>query len=315
MIKNGDLGCFYWEPESMGGYDMGAWDQATSRPTVMMDAFLGVQHTEVSWLMRAQLLKPLRNQSVESEQLYIKAYVKHVRDRISKVDFYVDGNVAGTLNESPFEMYVDELEPGVHSAWVKATDTSDYTQASDTVEFFMGESCLLDNGVSSDQSQKGGSVGWKVNVNAPGKYRLLFRYTGENVHGAELWLNSENIKRTFFLAKANAYVTEDIEIGEAGEKEIKLVATGSKGLPNIEWLRVFPLDGQAVPSNPDATGVSASMSGGDDEVDVFSLSGVWLKRVPQSQLGISVGDKASAVVASPNCVGGTPYIVRKHRLK
>ena len=51
MIKNGDLGCFYWEPESMGGYDMGAWDEATRQPTVMMDAFLGVKHTTVSWLM------------------------------------------------------------------------------------------------------------------------------------------------------------------------------------------------------------------------------------------------------------------------
>ena len=46
MIKNGDLGCFYWEPESLWGYDMGAWDSKTKKPTVMMDAFLGIRYDE-----------------------------------------------------------------------------------------------------------------------------------------------------------------------------------------------------------------------------------------------------------------------------
>ena len=45
LIKNGDLGCFYWEPECLGGYDMGAWDSETLKPTVMMDAFLGIKHS------------------------------------------------------------------------------------------------------------------------------------------------------------------------------------------------------------------------------------------------------------------------------
>lgn len=46
MIKNRDLGCFYWEPESLWGYDMGAWDSKTKKPTVMMDAFLGIRYDE-----------------------------------------------------------------------------------------------------------------------------------------------------------------------------------------------------------------------------------------------------------------------------
>ena len=46
MIKNGDLGYFYWEPESLWGYDMGAWDSQTFNPTVMMDAFLGIKYEE-----------------------------------------------------------------------------------------------------------------------------------------------------------------------------------------------------------------------------------------------------------------------------
>ena len=47
LIKNGNPGCFYWEPESLAGYDLGAWDHNTKRPTAAMDAFLGIKHTEV----------------------------------------------------------------------------------------------------------------------------------------------------------------------------------------------------------------------------------------------------------------------------
>ena len=44
MIKNGDLGCFYWEPESLYGYELGAWDTKTLKQNVMMDAFLGLRY-------------------------------------------------------------------------------------------------------------------------------------------------------------------------------------------------------------------------------------------------------------------------------
>jgi arabinogalactan endo-1,4-beta-galactosidase len=45
----GGLGVFYWEPESYSwmGYNLGAWDPLTKRPTVAMDAFLGVYATHV----------------------------------------------------------------------------------------------------------------------------------------------------------------------------------------------------------------------------------------------------------------------------
>ncbi len=45
----GGLGVFYWEPESYSwmGYNLGAWDPVTKRPTVAMDAFLGIYATSV----------------------------------------------------------------------------------------------------------------------------------------------------------------------------------------------------------------------------------------------------------------------------
>ena len=40
----GGLGVFYWEPESYNwrGYQLGAWDPITKKPTVALDAFLGI---------------------------------------------------------------------------------------------------------------------------------------------------------------------------------------------------------------------------------------------------------------------------------
>ncbi|GKQ36239.1 hypothetical protein ALMP_27820 [Streptomyces sp. A012304] len=42
LKANGGQGIFYWEPECMSpftGYNMGAWDSATKRPTAIMDGF------------------------------------------------------------------------------------------------------------------------------------------------------------------------------------------------------------------------------------------------------------------------------------
>ncbi|MFE7764122.1 glycosyl hydrolase 53 family protein [Streptomyces sp. NPDC057438] len=42
LKANGGQGIFYWEPECMSpftGYDMGAWDSATKRPSVIMNGF------------------------------------------------------------------------------------------------------------------------------------------------------------------------------------------------------------------------------------------------------------------------------------
>ena len=226
MIKNGDLGCFYWEPESMGGYDMGAWDEATRKPTVMMDAFLGVKHTEVSWLMKAQMTTPTQEQDI-ADGLTLKADVKHVRNRAQKVDFYLDKQLAGTVTESPYELPVESVEPGQHTAWVKVTDSDKNTQLSDTVTFFTGESAQMDDPIVTDGTQKGGTARWGMTVKAPGKYRLLFKYTAPNLCGAEARISGDSIGRLYFMKSADTYLKRDIEISESGNTELSLTATSS----------------------------------------------------------------------------------------
>lgn len=325
MIKNGDLGCFYWEPESMGGYDMGAWDEATRKPTVMMDAFLGVKHTTVPWMMKAKMTAPTGEQTIESGDLKLQARVQHQRkNRIQSLEFHIDKKTVGTVSDGfpvgttiatiPFA--VNDAPIGVHTAWTKATDTSKNTQTTDTVTFFVGQSALFDGGIVENREQRGGNVSWNFTTEDTGIYRLAFKYSTPTVRGIEIRLDGDSIGRIYFLKKTDAYQTIDLKIAEPGLHELRLTATGTTGLPDISALRIFPLDGQAVPLPADMTGIISLPNSDDGEiVDVYSLSGVFIRSSPQSQLRFPLGERSSAVVVLQNSVGGTPYIVRKHRLK
>ena len=325
MIKNGDLGCFYWEPESMGGYDMGAWDEATRKPTVMMDAFLGVKHTEVAWLMKTTIQSPKAEESIAPGDIELQARVQHQRKgRIQSVEFYFDKKKTGVYKvdtpssvgnyiTTPFT--VADVQIGVHTAWAKATDTSKNTQGSDTVTFFVGESVLFDKGITENENGKGGTMRWGINFNEAGKYRLTFKYSSPTLRGTEIWIDGDSIARTYFQKNTDAYQAFDIELPQSGNHVLQLTATGTNGLPDIASLRIFPLDGQVLPSEGDLTDVAAVRNDGCSTLEVYSLSGRLLYHTTESRLGLSLGERSSAVVVLPNCVGGTPYIVRKQRLK
>lgn len=46
LINAGASGLYYWEPELADDYDMGAWNPLSRKPSLTMDAFLGVRHKE-----------------------------------------------------------------------------------------------------------------------------------------------------------------------------------------------------------------------------------------------------------------------------
>jgi len=326
MIKNGDMGCFYWEPESMGGYDMGAWDESSRKPTVMMDAFLGIKHTEVSWLMKASMAVPTQEQSVDVGDLELQARIQHQRKgRIQSVDFYFDNkkigthkvedlSAIGTTISIPFA--VADATIGVHTAWAKAADTSKNTQTTDTVTFYVGQSTLFDGGAVENGEQKGGTARWDITFASVGKYRLSFKYSSTSFRGVKVELDGDSITKGFFQKYDDSRLTIDIDVKEAGSRVLQLTATSATGLPEISSLRIFPLEGQAVPSSVDMSGIDyIHHNSGDEMVGMYSLSGMFIRSMPQSQLGFSLGLRSSAVVVLPNCVGGTPYIVRKQRLK
>ena len=46
LMDAGASGLYYWEPELTDDYDLGAWNPRTRRPTIVLDAFRGLRHTD-----------------------------------------------------------------------------------------------------------------------------------------------------------------------------------------------------------------------------------------------------------------------------
>lgn len=317
LIKDGDPGTFYWEPESMAGYDLGAWDQNTKKPTEAMDAFLGLKHTEVTWVMKANMSAPGNKQTVDdADEVTLRANVEHVQGKNVNVEFYLDKKLAGTVMGQPYELTVNHLEVGVHTLWARAVDADKHTEMTDTILFYVGKSCELEQGVLVNPEEKGGSETWNVQFHEGGKYLLSFDYDVERIKGADLRVNGDSLGRLYFYNIPNNVMKKEIVIPTAGDYELKMIATSIYGLPTVNVLRIFPLEQQPVPEQRETNGVFlAKYNDGDGQVDVYSLTGQWLYRCDVRQVGISLGNRESAVVMFPNCVGGTPNIVRKHRLK
>ncbi len=317
MIKNDDLGCFYWEPESMGGYDMGAWDESTRKPTEMMDAFLGIKHTEVSWLMYAKMLSPTKEQTFSTGDIEMKTRVLHQRaGRIRSVEFHMDNKNLGTVKvENPetvgrldtLACNISNVETGVHTAWAKAVDNGNNTETTDTMTFFVGESSLFDKGLTDDNV----IVRWGIDFSESGKYRMVFKYSCASFVGTQITLDDTDVSSPFFTKITDGYKAIDMEAAEAGKHTLQMKALYSSKLPDIASLRIFPLDGQTVPKQTDITGITSTHFVSDEAVSVYSLSGVLLYNTTLSALGITLGDKTSAVVVLPDSSDGMPRIVRK----
>ena len=302
LIQNGDPGCFYWEPESMAGYDLGAWDQNTKRPTEAMDAYLGIKHTEVAWMMKASMLTPRTEQTMEPDELTMEARVQHQRKgRIQAVEFHYDKKTAGRYNVAnlatvgtvatiPFT--ATNVPIGPHTAWAKATDNAKNTQTTDTVTFFVGESVLMDGGTIENGDQKGGTERWNLKLNAAGKYRMAFKFSSPSLRGAEVRLDGDSITRVYFYKNTDTYLTVDIEAPEAGNHLLQLTATGTTGLPEISSLRVFPLDGQPVPEQTAITGISAVLNDRDNANQyVYTLQGLRAMEMKHGNVYITNGRK------------------------
>lgn len=318
LIKNGDPGCFYWEPESMSGYDLGAWDHNTKRPTIAMDAFLGVKYSEVPWVIRASMTVPEQGETVPGEtELRLSANVEHIRNRNVGLDFYVDKKNVGRVTSKPFELSVQAMQIGVHIVFAHVTDDEKHEQTTDTVTFFVGESTLLENSIKHNTDQRGGTQQWNIYAAEGGQYLLLLHYSTDEAQGAIVTANSDALTGIYFFTKGdNMYMNKKIELPVSGSYTLALSATSVNGLPAINGIRIFPLDGQLLPVEGIVSNIDAVETKEDNVIlYVYTLSGQFVGRFSEHQLGLSLGGRDSAVVVLPNCVGGTPNIVRKHRLK
>lgn len=105
----------------------------------------------------------------------------------------------------------------------------------------------------------------------------------------------------------------DIDCPEAGQHLLQLIATGASGLPDIVSLRIFPLEGQPLPSQVQLLNTPALRSESHGTLGIYSLSGQLLGHATEAQLGRSLGGRSSALIVLPGSAGSALCIVRRQQ--
>ena len=70
LMEAGASGLYYWEPELTDEYDLGAWNPRTRKPSLAMDAFLGVRHTEGSATGISDVARPKDKGQMKKDHWY-----------------------------------------------------------------------------------------------------------------------------------------------------------------------------------------------------------------------------------------------------
>ena len=88
-----------------------------------------------------------------------------------------------------------------------------------------------------------------------------------------MWLDGDSIARSFFQKNTDAYQTIDLERTASGSHVLQLIATNIAGLPDITSMRIFPLEGQPVPTAAELTGIM-TIKEMSDCTRYYNLNGV-----------------------------------------
>ena len=142
LIEAGASGCFYWEPELTDDYTLGAWNPKTRRVSIALEAFNGLKHTEVPYVMDIAWKIPA-DTVFETAPIELPVTARHIRDRIEKVELMEGKQVQATSTEPPYTLKWTEAEPGQHSIYALATATDGETASTDTVKVMVSSDILL----------------------------------------------------------------------------------------------------------------------------------------------------------------------------
>ncbi|MBN2610241.1 MAG: glycosyl hydrolase 53 family protein [Bacteroidales bacterium] len=272
MMTFGGLGCFFWEPQAMGGYDLTAWDPATRQPTIAMDAYLGIKHTDPSTLIQVSLDEPSGNAVYDLDQtITMSASANHLNGKIDKVTFYVNNEPVADVTTEPYTFEMTNPGAGIYSIYAAATDSSGVVANSETVIIMVGPVaifqenadgyCGITNNAGTIDSNHpdytgtgfintdnvlGCTVNWTVNFPEPGEYSIQFRYASTSNRPGTVIINSETIGTAAFPSTGAWEVwslsSVNYTVAEAGDALISVSATTADGLPNIDYMSIISLE-------------------------------------------------------------------------
>ena len=308
LIKAKVLGCFYWEPEAMSGYELGAWDPDTHQATIAMDAFKGVKHIPVDSYLKIIMRSPsdpFISDSGDSIELKVNVKTTTNITQVSKVDFYLNDSLlntatSGTTTGNYVYTTENKIPCGVHHFYVKATDDQGHTEKSDTISILAGPMLMLDessdswlgvtngsgsvettyrrytgNGYIATEAAKNVTTSWCINIPAAGTYRVAIRYSNSSAKKtAKVTLDGAFKTIVSFnpTPSANQWtiVEKTLNISQPGTCQLGLSAYTASGLPNIDFVSIFP-SGDAIPEGVPAAIIASDAT--QQPIRYYDISG------------------------------------------
>lgn len=188
LIEAEAIGCFYWEPELTDGYRLGAWNPETRNVSVALEAFKGMKHTEVPYVMDIAWGDGMQT-FFDSAPIQLPVNARHIRDRIEKVDLMEGEQTYATSTEPPYTLQWNNPEPGTHSIFAQATATDGETASTDVVEIEVSSDITSINAVISSSDIRLRADKNKVTVESGSPLRSISIYSVGGMKLAEKKVN------------------------------------------------------------------------------------------------------------------------------
>lgn len=300
----GGDGVFYREPALTDDYRLGAWNLLNGQPSIALDAFLGLKHTEVPYVMQIQwdMTDDIIYEATSS--ISIPVQVTHIRpERVSKVELKDKTTILATaqatnpeLTPQPFTLEWTDVQHGFYDLYALSTSTDELKASTDTINVIIGPAAVFtESTIEEGDEEIPTSQHWQVPFVEPGNYMLGFKYTTNQRQLCTLYMEGESISAfSFKIAEGHpTYQTYTLSLDAAGTVDLSLAPMSDLySLPPIQKLVIIPLDGQALPGSDDPTSLETVKSDGLPMGDgpVYDLTGRRLAR-PSKGLYIVKGQK------------------------
>ncbi|MBN2214003.1 MAG: RICIN domain-containing protein [Bacteroidales bacterium] len=201
--------------------------------------------------------------------IQIEAYAEDYDGNISEVEFFKDGMKIGTDSVSPFTCVLEDASAGTWKITVKATDNDNLTFNSPGITIHVidagGSPCTIqenrtgfcsmngtidndnagftDIGFVNTANAAGAGIDWKVNIPVSGTYTVTWRYAnGSGNRAGKLMANNQEIIAVVDMPGTGSWTTWALKQVSAdlpaGDIELRLEATSSDGLANIDFMEV-----------------------------------------------------------------------------
>lgn len=187
---------------------------------------------------------------------------------VSSVAFYQNSSLLGTDYSSPYSYSWSNVSAGTYSLTAVATDNESATTTSTAITVYVTTSgssitiqenetgfCNVDGTVDNNNSgytgdgfantdnATGNGIDWKINVLTGGTYTFTWRYAnGSSDRPADLIVGTSTLSSDISFPSTSSWTTWDVVSVNVslstGTQDVRLEATGSGGLANIDYIQI-----------------------------------------------------------------------------